>query len=61
MNIISIIETKKNKKPLSEEEIKFFIDGLVNKKNITDYQATALLMAIYLNGLNSDETYYLTK
>ncbi len=61
MNIISIIETKKNKKPLSEEEIKFFIDGLVNKKNIADYQATALLMAIYLNGLNSDETYYLTK
>lgn len=60
MNIIDIIEKKKHANELSEEEIKYFIDNYVNG-NIPDYQMSALLMAIYFNKLNIDETYFLTK
>ncbi|MGO3751470.1 MAG: thymidine phosphorylase [Peptoniphilaceae bacterium] len=60
MNIYDILDNKKNNKSLSEEEIKFFIKNYINN-NIKDYQASALLMAICINKLNLDETYYLTK
>lgn len=60
MNILDIIETKKNKKKLSNEQIKFFVLEFT-KGNIPDYQASALLMAIYLNGIDSKELYYFTK
>lgn len=60
MKIIDLIEKKKTGIALSEEEIKFFIDGLM-KGSIEDYQTSALLMAIYFNGMNIDETTYLTK
>lgn len=59
MNIIDIIEKKKTKQILTKEEIGFFIDGCV-KKTIPDYQISALLMAIWFNGLNDDELFYLT-
>ena len=60
MKIIDIIEKKKTGKELTEEEIKFFIDGIM-KGSIEDYQTSALLMAIYFNGMTIDETTYLTK
>ena len=60
MNIINIIEKKVNKLVLSEEEIIYFINGFC-KGEIKDYQASSLLMAIRINGMNEDETYYLTK
>ena len=60
MNIVDIIIKKRNKKELTEEEIKFFITEFC-KENIKDYQASSLLMACFLNGLNEKETYYLTK
>lgn len=60
MNILEIIEAKKNKKRLSEDQIKFFVLEFTNG-NIPDYQASALLMAIYLNGVDTKELYYLTK
>lgn len=60
MKIIDIIEKKKQGKNLSEEEIKFFIDGVMSG-DIEDYQTSALLMAIYFKGMNLDETTYLTK
>lgn len=60
MNIVDIIIKKREKKELSEEEINFFINEYCNE-NIKDYQASSLLMACYLNGLNEKETYYLTK
>ncbi len=60
MKIIDIIEKKKNGIALSEEEIKFFIDGIMNN-SIEDYQTSALLMAIYFKGMNIDETTLLTK
>ncbi len=54
-----IIEKKKNKKRLSKEEIDWFINGLVNG-TVKDYQMSALLMAIAINGMNDEETAYLT-
>ena len=60
MRIIDIIEKKKKGFALIEEEIKFFIDGIMNG-TIEDYQISALLMAIYFNGMNIDETTLLTK
>ena len=60
MNIIEIIEKKVKKQALSEEEIKYFVNGYT-KDVIPDYQISSLLMAILLNGMNHDETYYLTK
>lgn len=60
MNIIDIILKKKNKEILNEEEINYFVENYV-KGEIKDYQASSLLMAILLNGMNLDETYYLTK
>ena len=55
MNIIDIIAKKRDKLTLSKEEIEYFIDGYT-KGNITDYQAAALVMAIYINGMNNEET-----
>ena len=55
MRFVDIIEKKKNKLELSDEEIKFCIDG-VTDETIPDYQTSALLMAIVLNGMNDHET-----
>lgn len=60
MNIYEIIEKKKHNDKLTKEEIDFFVDRYT-KNEIPDYQISALLMAIYFNGLDIDETYYLTK
>ncbi len=54
-----IIEKKRNSGILTSDEIKFFTDGFCNSE-IPDYQASALLMAITLNGMNDDETTDLT-
>ena len=55
MNILEIIAKKRDKKVLSKEEIDFFVKNYTNG-NITDYQAAALIMAIYINGVNYEET-----
>lgn len=60
MTIVEIINKKKNKKTLTKKEIDFFIKGYCDE-SIKDYQASALLMAIRLNGMNEKETFYLTK
>lgn len=59
MNILDIIAKKRDKKVLSKEEIDFFIKEYTNG-NITDYQAAALVMAIYINGMNDKEITDLT-
>ena len=59
MNMIEIIAKKRDKKELTKQEIEFWINEMV-QKNIPDYQSSALLMAIVLNGLNDLETSYLT-
>ena len=55
MNILEIIEKKRDKKELKKDEIEYFIEGYTNDK-IADYQASALIMAIYLNGMTKQET-----
>ena len=59
MNILDIIAKKRDKKELSKEEIEFFVKGYTNG-DIADYQAAALMMAIYLNGMTDRETADLT-
>lgn len=59
MNIIEIIAKKRDKKELDKKEIEYFIKEYTNGI-ITDYQAAALVMAIYLNGMNDDEITNLT-
>lgn len=59
MNILDIIEKKRDKKELTKEEINYFISEYT-KGNIADYQIAALIMAIYLNGMTKQETTDLT-
>ena len=59
MNIQEIIAKKRDKKELSKEEIDFFIKEYTNG-NIADYQASALIMAIYINSMGEEETTNLT-
>ncbi len=58
MTIIEIIETKKQGQPLSEEMIQFFVNGYT-QGIIPDYQISALLMAIYFQGMNDEESTFL--
>jgi len=59
LSAYEIIAKKRDGLELSEEEIKWFIQGLLAGK-VADYQMSALLMAIYLNGFSSKETASLT-
>ena len=59
MTILDIIEKKRDKKELTKEEIEFFVDGYT-KGEITDYQAAALVMAIFIQGMIDEETTNLT-
>lgn len=59
MNIEQIIEKKRDGYELNREEIHYFIKGYVANE-IPDYQASALLMAIYIRGMNKKETGILT-
>ena len=59
MDISSILEKKKCGMKLSDEEIRFFVDGFTCG-SIPDYQASAFLMAAFINGLDREETVSLT-
>ena len=59
MNILEIISKKRDAKELSKEEIEYFVKEYTNG-NIKDYQASALIMAIYINGMNDREITDLT-
>ncbi|MBI5750104.1 MAG: thymidine phosphorylase [Nitrospinae bacterium] len=59
MRTFDIIKKKRDGEILSPQEIDIFIRGLT-RGEIPDYQATALLMAIYFSGMTEDETYHLT-
>ena len=60
MTPYEIISQKRDGKPLSDTEIDFFISSFMSGK-ITDYQMTALLMAIYIRDMDSRETSALTR
>ena len=55
-----IIRKKRDCEQLTPAEINFFIDGVTHGQ-IADYQISALLMAIYLNGMNEAEQQCLTE
>jgi len=55
MNAIDIIIKKRDGKSLSKEEIEFFIKNFY-KREITDYQMSAWLMASFIRGLSKEET-----
>ncbi len=59
MHILDLIEHKRDRRILTREEITFFIRG-VAEGIFENYQISALLMAIYLNGMNDGETAYFT-
>ena len=59
MNILDIIAKKRDKKELTKDEIEFFVKGYT-EGSVTDYQASALVMAIYINGMNEREITDLT-
>ena len=59
MNILEIIAKKRDKNELTKEEIEYFVKGYT-EGSITDYQAAAIVMAIYINGMNEREITDLT-
>ena len=59
MRMYDIIAKKRDNKELSGEEISYFVKGFTSGE-IPDYQAAALLMAIYINGMTDRETALLT-
>ena len=59
MNIQEIIAKKRDRQELSKEEIEYFVTNYTNG-TISDYQAAALTMAIYINGMTEEETTNLT-
>lgn len=54
MRMVDIITKKRDGKALSTEEIQFFVSGYTNG-TIPDYQASALAMAIYFQGMSTRE------
>lgn len=54
-----IIRKTRNQEKLSAEEISFFINGICNGK-VVDIQAASFTMAVFLNGLSTEETLALT-
>lgn len=59
MNILEIISKKRDAKELRKEDIEYFVTGYT-EGSIKDYQAAALVMAIYINGMNDREITDLT-
>ena len=59
MRMYDIIEKKRDKKELTKLEIEYFINEY-SKNNIPDYQAAALIMAMFINGMTDEEVVNLT-
>lgn len=59
MRMYDLIEKKKLGNALKTEEINYIVEGFTND-TIPDYQMSALLMAIYFQGMNHEETLALT-
>ena len=59
MNLVDLIIKKRDGGKLTKDEIEFFVSGVVDS-SIPDYQTSAMLMAIYFQNLDSEETSDLT-
>ncbi len=60
MNILEIIKKKRKREKLNKEEIKYFVENFI-KRNIKNYQMSALLMSIVINGMVEEEIFDLTE
>ena len=61
MRAVDIIEKKRNGNKLTEEEIKFMVDGFTKGDTVQDYQMSAFNMAIYFQGMDDEEATWMTK
>ncbi len=59
MNIIDVIDKKRNNEVLTREELEFAFNGYL-KEEVYDYQMSSLLMAICINGMTDQEVFDLT-
>ncbi|MDE5679996.1 MAG: pyrimidine-nucleoside phosphorylase, partial [Lachnospiraceae bacterium] len=59
MRMSDLIVKKRNGGTLTGEEIAFMVEGYTNGR-IPDYQMSALMMAVYFQGMNEEETLSLT-
>lgn len=59
MRMYDLIEKKRNGERLSKEEIHFMISGFT-AGSIPDYQMSAMMMAVYFQGMDEEETLALT-
>ncbi len=59
MRMVDIIRKKRDREALRPEEIRTFVQGVASGE-VNDYHAAALLMAIFLNGMNEEEQLALT-
>src|SRR5699024_12274980 len=59
MRMVDIIAKKRDNKPLTKEEIDFFVEGYPNDE-IPDYQISSIMMAIFFNDMNDEERADLT-
>ncbi len=60
MRIYDIISKKRNGSELTQEEMDYWVTGFT-KEIIPDYQVSALLMAVFFQGLTPRETVFLTE
>ncbi len=60
MNIINIIEAKRDGEKLNREQISYFVKCAADG-SIPDYQISAFLMAVFLRGMDDEETAWLTR
>ena len=59
MRVYDVIEAKKNRRALTESEIRFFVQSVADG-SATDSQIAAFCMATLLNGMTDEETFLLT-
>lgn len=59
MRMVDVIDQKRNGGVLSDEQLQFFVDGVVDG-SLPDYQISALLMVIYFQGMTDREQTQLT-
>ena len=59
MRMVDLIEKKRDGLALTDEEIRFVIDGFTNG-SIPDYQMSAFAMAVFFKGMTDHETAVLT-
>ena len=59
-SVYELLNGKRSGEPLEPEEIEFFVDGFT-RGLIPEYQMSAFLMAVAINGMNADEMATLTQ